>query len=69
MTTNKVKDAEIIILTLSADKKHLKKRKATNFYDTANVKNKNRKKAALMKALKSGAGRNSGTGRSRKRKA
>ena len=30
------------------------KKKATNFYSTANVKNKNREKAAHMKALQKG---------------
>ncbi|KAF9642503.1 NGP1NT-domain-containing protein [Thelephora ganbajun] len=40
------------------------KRKATNFYTNTNVKNKNRKKAALMRALSSGAR----TDKSRKRK-
>ena len=30
------------------------KKKATNFYSTANVKNKNREKAAVMKTLQSG---------------
>ena len=29
-------------------------KKATNFYSTANVKNKNRQKAAVMKSLQGG---------------
>ena len=34
----------------------LSQRKATNFYSNANVKNKNRQKSALMKALQKGKG-------------
>ena len=54
MTTNKVMRARInllIALLLMLDSQ----KKATNFYSAANVKNKNRQKATLMKKLQKGA--------------
>ncbi|KAH9035649.1 NGP1NT-domain-containing protein [Lactarius pseudohatsudake] len=46
-------------------RKTTNKKKAENFYTTANVKNKNRAKSALLKSLQ---GKNGGRGRERKRK-
>lgn len=53
MTTNKVSSL-IAFIHPSNCSPVFPQRKATNFYSTANVKNKNRQKAALMKALRKG---------------
>ncbi|KDQ62852.1 hypothetical protein JAAARDRAFT_168132 [Jaapia argillacea MUCL 33604] len=44
-------EAEVEVPTKKVSRMKTNKRKATNFYSDANVKNKNRKKSALMKSL------------------
>lgn len=54
MTTNKVRPITSDPTTANANTL-IQQRKAANFYTNANVKNKNRKKAVLMRALTSAA--------------
>lgn len=61
MKTNKV---SLALGFLSDIDSHIYQRKAENFYSNANVKNKNRKQAALLKSLPVGK---KGEGRRRKK--